>query len=238
MTTTGATSPVLIRSDAQHEPITLITVDDPCVTVIDCLHVDEADQGRVIELARQAAVRLADAPGNIAMNVLSSVDGSRVMTYGQWTSGQDLIVAEKQAGISDLRVLMSSMLENDAVPRPYRVVYTDDRSPAGVSVISPSYTGAIFVNEITTHPGTQDRLLELVIANNEAQSQHTVGYRSANFHQSLDGHRAVNYSLWDTQEHCIQAISAMADMDVNLAETVQIANPDFRFYTLVHATHA
>jgi hypothetical protein len=28
----------------------------------------------------------------------------------------------------------------------------------------------------------------------------------------------------------------MADMDENLDETVQIAEPDFRFYALAHAT--
>ena len=129
-----------------------------------------------------------------------------------------------------------SIVSNDPRPRLYTVVYTDDRSPDGVSTISADYTGATFINEITTAPSTQDRLLELVIANNAAQSIDTPGYRSANFHRSADGQRAVNYSLWDTPQHCIDAISRMADMDENLEETVQIAEPDFRFYTLVHFT--
>lgn len=106
-----------------------------------------------------------------------------------------------------------------------------------MTTITPAYTGTIFINEITTLPEKQDRLLELVIANNEQQSLHTPGYRSANFHKSDDGERAVNYSLWDTEADCIAAISTMTDMDENLEETVQIANPDFRFYTLVFAAH-
>lgn len=77
-----------------------------------------------------------------------------------------------------------------------------------------------------------------MIANNELQSLQTPGYRSANFHQSDDGLHAVNYSLWDSEEQCIAAISAMADMDENLDETVEIASPDFRFYKVVFAAHA
>jgi hypothetical protein len=41
--------------------------------------------------------------------------------------------------------------------------------------------------EITTHPQTQDRLLELVIANNEIQARHTPGYRSATFTRASTG---------------------------------------------------
>ena len=235
MTTTAATTAAPSRPDVGARP-TLISRDAGYITVINFLHVDESNQSAVVDLAREAALRMDGATGNIALNVLRSVDGSRVMTYAQWTDRTASLIAEEQAGIT-VEVQARSILENDAIPRLYTVVYTDDRSVEGISIISSSYAGAIFVNEITTHPGTQHRLLELVIANNESQSQHTPGYRSANFHRSLDGCRAVNYSLWDTQEHCIQAISAMADMDVNLDETVEIADPDFRFYELVHATH-
>ncbi|WP_020603896.1 hypothetical protein [Spirosoma spitsbergense] len=48
----------------------------------------------------------------------------------------------------------------------------------------------------------------------------------------------MNYSLWDSEDHLIEAISAMADEDVNLDETVAIATPDFRFYTQVYTAQA
>jgi heme-degrading monooxygenase HmoA len=106
-------------------------------------------------------------------------------------------------------------------------------------VISHDYHGVMFINEITTIPGPkQFRLLEMVVANNEKDALVTPGYRSANFHRSLDGERAVNYSLWDSEEHLIEAITAMAGEDVNLEETIRIASPDFRFYTLAFAAHA
>jgi heme-degrading monooxygenase HmoA len=218
-------------------PTTLITRDAPHTTAINFFHVDEIDQDLLVEVAAEAAGVLAGAPGAVALNVLRSLDGSRVATYGQWADAQALTAAEHRPGFGDLVAHARRLVTNDAKPRLYDVVYTDDRSDEGVSVISSAYGGAIFLNEITTDPATQRRLLELVIANNEIQSQNTPGYRSANFHRSRDGERAVNYSLWDTPENCIQAISAMADMDENLAETVEIASPDFRFYALAHAWH-
>jgi len=218
-------------------PRTLIERNTAYATAINFLHVEEHNQDRLVEIAVEVAIRMAGAPGNIALNVLRSLDGSRVVTYGQWQDPQAVASAEGRDGVETLIAEARSLTVNDARPRFYTVVYTDDRSASGVSVISPDYTGAIFINEITTLPAKQDRLLELVIANNEIQSQHTPGYRSANFHKSTDGERAVNYSLWDTAEQCIEAISAMADMDTNLEETVEIANPDFRFYALVHSAH-
>jgi heme-degrading monooxygenase HmoA len=228
----------MTKLPANAIPATLITRDAPHVTAIDFFHVDESAQDRLVEIAIEAAGVLAGAPGGIALNVLRSLEGSRVVTYGQWIDVSALTAAERRPGFGELVEQARRLISNDAKPRLYDVVYTDDRSAEGVSVISSAYTGAIFLNEITTEPATQHRLLELVIANNEIQSQKTPGYRSANFHRSHDGERAVNYSLWDTPEHCVQAISAMADMDENLTETVEIAAPDFRFYAVAHAWHS
>lgn len=207
-------------------------------TEINFFHTDETDQEAVVQQIVQAAEVMARQPGMHAVNVLRSNDGSRVCTYIQWQGDESLAAAHRAIQSQTDRLLASNALRNEPKPRRYQVVYIDDRSDEGVSVISPDYTGAVFINEITTQPPTQERLLELVIANNEIQSLHTPGYRSANFHKSDDGERAVNYSLWDTETHCIEAISRMADMDENLDETVEIANPDFRFYSLAFAAHA
>jgi heme-degrading monooxygenase HmoA len=218
-------------------PTTFIEKDGPYVTVITFFHVDEVHQSLVVDEATRAAQAMSVEAGCVALNVLRSTDGSRVVTYGQWLCLESRRAAETNPGASGAIAAAKAVTLNDARPRDYTVVYADDRSPAGVSTISPSYQGAIFINEITTSPSTQSRLLELVIANNEIQSKGTPGYRSANFHRSSDGLRAVNYSLWDSEEHCIEAISAMADMDENLEETVEIASPDFRFFTLEYSNH-
>jgi len=221
-----------------HSIPTRIFNDAPYTTDITFFHSDEAEHDDIIRRVTAAAHVLIEHPGFIAVNVLRSTEGSRVCLYLQWHDAVSLHTAHAAVGLHLDALQASGTLQNDARARTYTVVYADDRSADGVSVIAPAYTGAIFINEITTMPAKQDRLLDLVIANNERQSLTTPGYRSANFHKSDDGERAVNYSLWDTEAHCIDAISRMADMDENLDETVQIANPDFRFYTLVFAAHA
>jgi len=235
-TTTGRIA-MTHTSTTTTGPTTLIQLDARHLTTITFLHVDPAQQEQAVELAAEAATRMT-AAGTGVLNVLRSLDGSRVCVYGQWADEAALRTADAAPGVPELHARARALADNDVRPRSYTVVYADDRSADGVSVIGPAYTGAIFLNEITTQPATQDRLLELVIANNERQSLGTPGYRSANFHKSTDGERAVNYSLWDTPEHCIDAISRMADMDENLDETVQIAEPDFRFYTLAHAVRS
>ena len=216
---------------------TRIVKNGTAATEINFFHTEQTDQAAVLDLVIRAAARLASQPGMIAVNVLASTDQSRICTYLQWQDPVQLAAAHQVIVGETNRLLTSDRLQNQPKPRLYQVVYTDDRSAEGVSVIAASYTGAIFINEITTQPASQDRLLELVIANNQIQSIHTPGYRSANFHKSTDGERAVNYSLWDSETDCIDAISRMADMDENLAETVEIANPDFRFFTLAFAAH-
>ena len=216
-------------------PTTRIQLDAPSLTTITFLHVDPSEQDSAVDLAADAATRMTRAAGPGVLNVLRSLDGSRICLYGQWDDVAALRAADAAPGVPELHDRARALADNDVRPRLFTVVYADDRSPGGVSVISPSYAGAIFINEITTQPATQARLLELVIANNERQSLSTPGYRSANFHRSTDGERAVNYSLWDSPEDCIDAISRMADMDENLEETVEIAEPDFRFYALAHA---
>lgn len=217
---------------------TLILKGADYVTEITFYHIEEVHQKTVADTLASAFEALILADGFIAANVLLSTDETRICTYVQWKNEESLTAA--RAKITHYCTPnFKALLENESgLPRLYDVHYADDKSDTGVSIISPNYTGTMFINEITTIPGTKQlRLLELVVDNNVNQSFNTPGYRSANFHRSLDGYRAVNYSLWDSEEHLIEAISAMADEDVNLEETVQLANPDFRFYTLFYAKH-
>jgi heme-degrading monooxygenase HmoA len=217
---------------------TRIVKNAPYITEINFLHLEEVNQETVVQELCKAAALLVERPGFVAVNVLRSTDGSRVCTYVQWKNRASLVEAHAWLETQGQTSYRSLIEEGSGKPRLYDVHYTHDVSPEGHSVISRDYKGVIFINEITTIPGPkQFRLLELVIANNEKDSLNTPGYRSANFHRSIDGERAVNYSLWDSEEHLIEAVSAMAGEDVNLEETVEIASPDFRFYTLAFAAH-
>lgn len=222
-------------SVATGNPPTRILENAPLVTEINFLHLEENSPESVGEEVVLAAEQMTKQAGFVAVNVLRSTDDSRLCTYVQWESAALLEAAHASLGQPGYR----GVLLNDAKPRLYDVHYAHDVSPEGHSVISEDYRGVIFINEITTVPGAkQYRLLEMVVANNERDSLRTPGYRSANFHRSHDGERAVNYSLWDTEEHLVSAISSMAEEDTNLDETVEIASPDFRFYTLIYVAHA
>jgi heme-degrading monooxygenase HmoA len=217
---------------------TLIKKGQDYVTEINFFHTAEENQQRVAEVLIKAAEILCKQKGFISVNILSSTDGTRLCSYIQWQNSTQLENA-KSAIVHLWNNDFKGLLENNSgFPRLYEIYYADDRSEQGVSVISKEYKGTVFINEITTIPGQkQYRLLELVIANNINDSLVTPGYRSANFHRSLDGHRAVNYSLWDTEDHLIEAISAMAGEDINLEETMELATPDFRFYNLIFSNH-
>jgi heme-degrading monooxygenase HmoA len=217
------------QSAIRQQKPTRILKHQPYSTQINFFHTLETDQQRMVQELTVRANELTRAAGFIAINILQSTDSSRICTYTQWQAGHTQPALE---------VADTSRLQNESKAREYEVFYTDDRSEDGFSVISSQYEGVVFINEITTIPGPkQYRLLELVVANNEKDSLATPGYCSANFHRSLDGERAVNYSLWDSEAHLIQAISAMAGEDVNIEETIQIASSDFRFYTLAFAAH-
>jgi heme-degrading monooxygenase HmoA len=208
------------------------------VTEINFLHMNPEQQSQVVEGVQQTARQLAQQPGLVSVSVLRSTDGTRVATYTQWQTADLLQKAHEHVPTALGQGYRSLIEPESGQPRLYDVVYADDRSAEGVTTISYQNMDTIFMNKITTQSATQMRLLELVIANNEEQSFRTPGYRSANFHKSHDGARAVNYSLWDSEQHLIEAITAMADEDVNLDETVEIATPDFRFYTLVYTAQA
>ena len=208
------------------------------MTEINFFHVEETNQQKVAETIIKASEILVKEKGFVAVNVLVSTDDTRICTYIQWESEESLNLAKQPIEHLWQGDFKSFLQDESGYPRLYEVYYTDDRSSEGVSVISKNYNGTVFINEITTVPGVkQERLLELVIANNVNQSFNTPGYRSANFHKSLDGYRAVNYSLWDSENHLIEAISSMADQDINLEETMELATPDFRFYNLVYSNH-
>ncbi len=222
----------------KHEHETRILKGASYATEINFFHIEEENKQKVVETITSAAETLVNKNGFISVNVLLSTDNTRVCTYIQWENENSLTLAKQSIAHLWDSYFKTRIEVESGKPRLYEVYYTDDRSSEAVSVISKNYTGVIFINEITTIPGTkQTRLLELVIDNNIKQSFNTPGYRSANFHRSLDGYRAVNYSLWDSENHLIDAISSMADQDINLEETVELASPDFRFYTLVYSNH-
>jgi heme-degrading monooxygenase HmoA len=178
---------------------------------------------------------MTTAAGAGVLNVLRSLDGSRVCVYGQWDDEATLRAADAAPGVPELhdRARRSPATTPDHASTPSS---TRRPQPRRHQRHLPDVHRRDLHQRDHDEPGQAGPPARARHRQQREQSLHTPGYRSANFHKSTDGERAVNYSLWDTAEHCIDAISRMADMDENLEETVEIAEPDFRFYALAHAS--
>lgn len=58
----------------------------------------------------------------------------------------------------------------------------------------------ILINVFTVEPEKQEELLRLLDEMTDEVTRHLPGFRSAEFHKSLDGRRVANYARWDDQD--------------------------------------
>lgn len=58
----------------------------------------------------------------------------------------------------------------------------------------------ILINVFSVQPDKQEELLRLLAEMTDEVTRHLPGFRSAEFHRSLDGRHVANYARWDSQE--------------------------------------
>jgi heme-degrading monooxygenase HmoA len=58
----------------------------------------------------------------------------------------------------------------------------------------------ILINVFSVQPDKQDELLRLLAEMTDEVTRHLPGFRSAEFHKSLDGRHVANYARWDSQD--------------------------------------
>lgn len=58
----------------------------------------------------------------------------------------------------------------------------------------------VLINVFSVAPEKQDELLRLLADMTDEVTRHLPGFRSAEFHRSLDGRHVANYARWDSQE--------------------------------------
>lgn len=61
-------------------------------------------------------------------------------------------------------------------------------------------TGVVLINVYAVQPERQAELLRLLAEMTEEVTRHLPGFRSAEFHRSLDGRHVANYAVWDSQD--------------------------------------
>ncbi|MEK8144945.1 antibiotic biosynthesis monooxygenase family protein [Streptomyces sp. M10(2022)] len=70
---------------------TVIRVGDEVVTLINIFDVEASKQQELIGLLNEGTEKvMKNRPGFISVNLLASVDGTRVVNYAQWRSQDDI----------------------------------------------------------------------------------------------------------------------------------------------------
>lgn len=212
-----------------------ITKNSALVTQVTTILVRPQDQARIIG-GLVAHTRSTDTgrAGLISLSLLHSLDGERILVYEQ------LDGSEEHSDAASRNFPERGLALAIDVHR-YDVVYTNDRSQAGVTSIVEGGDFATFINVMHTTPGQQGALIDFVIANDDRIFTLHPGFRSANFHRSRDGERVLNYSHWTSEADFLDAINAVMGMPGltmsranELAATIAGARgwTDFRFYTV------
>jgi quinol monooxygenase YgiN len=74
---------------AQNE--TVIRADDGTVTLINVFDVEPSKREGLVEILNEGTEKvMRHRPGFISVNILASIDGSRVVNYAQWRSPDDI----------------------------------------------------------------------------------------------------------------------------------------------------
>lgn len=70
---------------------TEIRVGDNVVTLVNIFDVEAAKQQELIDLLNEGTEKVVkNRPGFISVNIIASLDGTRVLNYAQWRSQEDV----------------------------------------------------------------------------------------------------------------------------------------------------
>ena len=73
------------REDSE-ETVTTISTKASVVTLANTFKVEPEDQQRLVDVLVESAEVMQDIPGFVSASIHKSLDGTRVLTYGQWES--------------------------------------------------------------------------------------------------------------------------------------------------------
>lgn len=69
------------------QPQSVIRMDDDTVTLVNVFSVEPANQQALVDVLEEGAAKVVrHRPGFVSVNILASVDGTRVVNYAQWSS--------------------------------------------------------------------------------------------------------------------------------------------------------
>jgi heme-degrading monooxygenase HmoA len=98
-----------------------------------------------------------------------------------------------------------------------------------MSVIELDQPVVTVVNVFTVEPGNQQPLTDLLVDATRTVIRTMPGFVSANFHQSLDGTKVVNYAQWRSVED-FEAMHAHPDCQEHFVQARAISKPQMAIY--------
>jgi len=100
---------------------TEIRVGDQIVTLVNIFDVDASKQQELLDLLNEGTEKVIKTrPGFVSVNILASVDGTRVINYAQWRSQDDLKAIMGDAEVQAYAQKTAALAK--AAPQVYRVV--------------------------------------------------------------------------------------------------------------------
>jgi quinol monooxygenase YgiN len=99
----------------------VIRADDGTVTLVNVFSVEPAVQQELVDVLTEGAEKVVrHRPGFISVNILASVDGTRVVNYAQWSSLDAVQETMRDPGAQAFAKRAGALATPD--PHPYRVV--------------------------------------------------------------------------------------------------------------------
>ncbi|MER0242843.1 antibiotic biosynthesis monooxygenase [Streptomyces sp. HSW2009] len=188
---------------------------------------DPAQQRAAADSVVDSWERLDRPAAMLALAVLLSTDGSRVLNYAQWTNDEDHHAFVRTQRPALVRAIDDALpgIERPGLTR-YRL-YDSYRAPAAGSAGGPAVgpaVGAIVTGEFeTAGPEAQRVLADTIHAGLRSAATPAPGLVAAHFHLSTDGSRVLNYVEW-TEFDAWEAFNGSTAAK-DLADTVR-ALPD------------
>ncbi|WP_433496940.1 antibiotic biosynthesis monooxygenase family protein [Sphaerimonospora sp. CA-214678] len=100
---------------------TVIRVEDQVVTFINILDVDPTKQQELIDVLNEGTEKvMSHRPGFVSVNILASLDGTRVVNLAQWRSLDDIKATMSDPEAQTFAKRTAEIAK--AAPSPYRVV--------------------------------------------------------------------------------------------------------------------
>lgn len=104
-----------------HGPVATIAAEAPCLTLVNSYEVEPEKQGDLVRLLSEITDgTMRHEPGFVSVAIHSSLDGTRVVNYAQWTSREHFDAFMKKPGTMD-QLKRFAALAKSVSPALYKV---------------------------------------------------------------------------------------------------------------------